>query len=111
MSKELDQVQRPERRLQEPLGQILLAQGLITPRQLADALDIQRRSGDRIGRILVSLGYVSQLDVARALARQFGLPFRDLLAHPPPAEVVRLLDEDSARRFRAVPVAVDGEVV
>ncbi|MER3450395.1 MAG: glycosyl transferase [Chloroflexota bacterium] len=111
MSKELDQVQRPERRLQEPLGQILLAQGLITPRQLADALDIQRRSGDRIGRILVSLGYVSQLEVARALARQFGLPFRDLLAHPPPAEVVRLLDEDSARRFRAVPVAVDGEVV
>ncbi len=106
-----DRVHGPEKRSREPLGQILLAQGVITPGQLADALSLQRRSGDRIGRILVSLGYVNQLEVARALARQFGLPFRDLLACPPPAEVVRLLDEDSARRFRAVPVAVDGDGV
>ncbi len=95
----------------DPLGQILRRDGLITDTQLSDALALQRRSGDRLGRILVGLGYVNQLAVARALAEQFGLPFRDLLAHPPPAEVVRLLDEDSARRFRAVPVAVEGELV
>jgi len=106
------QVSRPDgvaRR--DPLGQILLRKGLVTGDQLAAALETQRRSGDRLGRILVSLGYVNQLAVARALAEQFGLPFRDLLADPPPAELVRLLDEDTARRFRAVPVAVDGDVV
>jgi hypothetical protein len=98
-------------RRRDPLGQILLRKGLVTGDQLAAALETQRRSGDRLGRILVSLGYVNQLAVARALAEQFGLPFRDLLADPPPAELVRLLDEDTARRFRAVPVAVEGNLV
>jgi cellulose synthase/poly-beta-1,6-N-acetylglucosamine synthase-like glycosyltransferase len=98
-------------RRRDPLGQILLRKGLVTGDQLAAALETQRRSGDRLGRILVSLGYVNQLAVARALAEQFGLPFRDLLADPPPAELVRLLDEDTARRFRAVPVAVEGDLV
>ncbi len=95
----------------DPLGQILLRNGLLTEDQLSDALELQQRSGDRLGRILVSLGYVNQLAVARALAEQFGLPFRDLLADPPPAQVVQLLDEDTARRYRAVPVALDGGVV
>jgi cellulose synthase/poly-beta-1,6-N-acetylglucosamine synthase-like glycosyltransferase len=106
------QVSRPDGlHRRDPLGQILLRKGLVTGDQLAAALETQRRSGDRLGRILVSLGYVNQLAVARALAEQFGLPFRDLLADPPPAELVRLLDEDTARRFRAVPVAVEGDVV
>lgn len=45
------------------LGEVLIAEGLITPDQLNEALEVQRAQGGRIGTILVSLGYVAQAQV------------------------------------------------
>ena len=95
----------------EPLGQILCRDGVITEAQLAEALALQRKSGARLGRILVALGYVNHLALAQALASQFGLPFRNLIVEPPPEQVVRRLDEAVARRLRAVPVAETADAV
>lgn len=57
------------------LGQVMLAKGLITPRQLSDALKAQSRTKERLGRVLVDLGYVSELEMFRAVSDQDGLPF------------------------------------
>ena len=57
------------------LGELLVEQGLITPRQLSDGLKAQRRVNERLGRILVELGYLSELDMFQAVSRQDGLPF------------------------------------
>lgn len=45
------------------LGEVLLAENMITVEQLTEALDIQRTRGGRIGDILVSLGYISQRQI------------------------------------------------
>lgn len=57
-----------------PLGEILLQKGLITQEQLEEALQYQRKSGGRLGWILASLGYISRLDLYKALSEHFQLP-------------------------------------
>lgn len=58
------------------LGEVLLAENLITADQLNEALAVQRAQGGRIGNVLVSLGYVSQLQIESVLARTHKEPAR-----------------------------------
>lgn len=55
------------------LGEILVADGLLTPEDLQRALDEQRRSGKLLGRVLLELGLVAQTDMLAALAKQQGI--------------------------------------
>ncbi len=59
-----------------PIGELLLEQGAVTPEQLAEALAAQHLDNERVGETLVRMGYCPEHEVARALARQFGLPLR-----------------------------------
>src|SRR2546423_6189982 len=58
------------------LGEILAADGLLTPGELEEALREQRRSGRLLGQILVQHGYVSSFALARALTAQHGVELR-----------------------------------
>lgn len=55
------------------LGEILIADGLLSPADLTRALDEQRRSGKLLGRVLLDLRLVSQVDLLTALAKQQGV--------------------------------------
>ncbi len=55
------------------LGEILIAEGLLTPPDLERALAEQRRSGRLLGRVLLDLRLVSQVDLLTALAKQQGV--------------------------------------
>ena len=57
------------------LGEILVAQGKITPEQLAIALERQRTSGRRLGEELVKAGFVQRAVVSRALRIQRRIVF------------------------------------
>ncbi len=84
------------------LGDILVAQKVISPEQLKLALDEQKRSGHRLGRVLIDLGFTAELNIAQALARQLNVGFVDLKHHNFKAQVTLKLPESSARRFRAL---------
>ena len=58
----------------EPLGEILIREGLITRDQLQRGLVRQKEIGKRLGDSLVELGYLSEEKLLKALARQFALP-------------------------------------
>jgi chromosome segregation protein len=53
------------------IGAVLVENGLITPDQLALALDLQAKSGERLGEIVVAEFGVSRLDLAGVLAEQW----------------------------------------
>jgi hypothetical protein len=57
----------------QPLGRLLVARGTISPEALEDALAAQRRTGRRLGDILVGDHGVSMLELAAALSEQQGL--------------------------------------
>jgi type IV pilus assembly protein PilB len=96
-----------ERRPQ--LGTMLLRAGLITPSQLAEALEEKEETGERLGEILLRRGWLGEKSLARTLAEQHGLQFYDLSGAPPNAAVATLLPERFARRYRAIPVRFAAE--
>jgi outer membrane biosynthesis protein TonB len=71
-----------------PLGELLVERGLLSPVQLELALAEQRRTGLRLGEVLVSLGYVSEAALARMLLEQVGLstPAAEPPTEPEPTE-------------------------
>ena len=56
------------------LGEMLLADQKLSRNDLERALEVQRSMGGRLGRLLISLGLVSEVDVYSTLSRQAGLP-------------------------------------
>jgi len=57
------------------LGELLVQAGKLTARDLERALLAQQEMGGMLGRVLVRLGLVSEIDVARTLSEQLGVPF------------------------------------
>ncbi|MBX9715487.1 MAG: GspE/PulE family protein, partial [Burkholderiaceae bacterium] len=84
------------------LGDALVAADLLTPAQLTQALDEQKKTGRRLGRTLSDLGFVSDDKIAEVVARQMNIQFIDLRRREFDAALVRRLPEAQARRFRAI---------
>ncbi|MBW8371069.1 MAG: Flp pilus assembly complex ATPase component TadA [Thiobacillus sp.] len=87
------------------LGDLLVEQKVISSADLDIALAAQKKSGRRLGRIIVESGLAGENDIAQALARQLSFPFVDLRKFNPDASILQLLPETQARRFRAIPLA------
>lgn len=56
------------------LGELLIAKQLIQQEDLDRALELQKERGEKIGKILVDLGFVAQRDILAALSEQLRLP-------------------------------------
>ena len=64
------------------MGQLLIERGLIAVEDLDRALELQKERGDKLGRILVNMGYLAQRDLLNALSAQLGLPIAMLSTLP-----------------------------
>ncbi len=84
------------------LGDLLIQQGLLTQEQLKFALEEQKRSGRKLGRIFVDSGFVTEDGISKALANQLRIPFVDLRQFQPRPDLIKLLPEALARRYRAL---------
>jgi type IV pilus assembly protein PilB len=93
------------------LGEVLLKEGLITPQQLKEALDYQRAHGGRLGSIFVSLGIVQDEAITAVLSRQYGVPAVNLDLFDVDPNAVRLLPEETARKYMVMPLARNGSTM
>ncbi|MDX2479105.1 MAG: ATPase, T2SS/T4P/T4SS family, partial [Desulfuromusa sp.] len=84
------------------IGDLLVKNGIITDEQLIHALATQKKTGTKLGNTLIELGLVTTQQFHEFLANQMNLPFIDLKHYNYKPEVVRLLPETAARRFRAM---------
>ena len=91
----------------EQVGEILLSHGVITTDQLRQAIEVQRQSKARLGRVLVEMGAVSERQLARALAQQWGLPYTELAEDSANADVAKMIPAYLAQRHGVI--AVDRE--
>ena len=92
----------PAKAVKIRLGDVVVAQKVITAAQLAQALEQQKRTGRRLGRILVEGGMCTEDQIAEAVARQLGIPHVNLKFANVDNDLVRRLPESQARRFRAI---------
>ena len=87
------------------LGELLLRQEVITEVQLNEGLALQKKTGRKLGRVLIESGFITEEGLSQALARQLNIPFVQLKFFDLKPEVVQLLPEAQARRFRALVLA------
>ena len=93
------------------LGDVLVQQRLISQEQLQQTLDLQRTTGKKMGRLLIETGVITEELLANGLARQLRIPFVNLKTFPFRADVVKLLPETSARRFKALVLEDKGDLL
>ncbi|MGO9444381.1 MAG: GspE/PulE family protein [Thiobacillaceae bacterium] len=86
------------------LGDLLVKEELISEAVLAVALAEQKRTGRRLGRVLIDSGVVTEESIAKGLARQLELKFVDLKESPVDAAALKHLPESHARRLRVLPL-------
>ncbi len=84
------------------LGDVLVAQKAISQDQLKSALEQQKKSGRKLGRVLIEQGFVNDEQICEAISRQLNIPYINLKFYNFNQEVVRRLPEVQARRFRAI---------
>jgi len=84
------------------LGDLLVQQKLISQDQLEYALDQQKRTGRKLGRVLVDNTFVTEENISRALAQQLSIPYINLKNFHLKLGEVRLLPESQARRLGAI---------
>ncbi|HEV2440279.1 MAG TPA: GspE/PulE family protein [bacterium] len=95
---------KPQKKL---FGELLLETGIVTPDQLAKALERQRQTGERLGRALIALG-VREEQIAATLARQLGIPLVNIHQQGVDPAAAALLPETLARKYTVVPVKRNG---
>lgn len=94
------------------LGEILVQQKLLSEEQLTFSLGEQKRTGRKLGRVFIENGFVTEEQIAGALARQLNIPYINLKFFNIDPETVRQLPETQARRFRAIALEVrDGSLL
>jgi len=95
------------------LGEALLARDLVTDDQLQWALDVQARTGSRLGSILIASGVVKRLALYRALAEEWGAPFVDVTSAQFDDDVLALVEPSRLAREGWIPLhrEADGSVL
>ena len=86
------------------LGEILLKENIITPEQLARALSISQSTGQRLGYVLIRLGYCSDKDIAKALSKQLGLPYIDVEDKKIDPEVLNKIEQSLMEKYVFIPL-------
>ncbi len=95
----------------KPLGQRLLDDGLIDEQQLDLALREQKRQGRKLGEVLIDLGFVAPGTITDALASEAKTQVVDVLGVDIDPDVMALIDYDTARRHRVIPLEKDADTL
>jgi len=100
--------EKPMRLTSTPfLGDILLSKNLISKQVLEEALAEQRRTGQRLGTILVRLQRIKPEELHAALQEQVGVSIVDLDKITPDPAVLKLLPLDVVRRYQVIPYQIE----
>ncbi len=87
------------------LGELLLKESMVSPQQLQDALDHAKRSGCRIAKAFVILGFVSDKEITSLLSRRFGVPSIDLDHFEVDPAIIRTIPAETARKYQVLPLS------
>ncbi|MCM8594716.1 GspE/PulE family protein [Accumulibacter sp.] len=92
-----------------PLGQILIAKGILSEDQLRIALLEQMKSNLPVGKLLVALGFVSEATLRDALSESLGKQSVDLSNAIIDPSALKLVPRELAKRHHLLPLDFDNE--
>jgi type IV pilus assembly protein PilB len=92
----------------ERIADILIEDGLLLPNQLTEVMEMQRKQGGRLIRLLTDKGFVTEQDMVMALGRCLDTPPINLLRMRIPEDVMNLVPKELAKSHKIAPIAVLG---
>ncbi len=92
----------------EQIGKILRRRELISEDQLCHVINLQKRSHIRLGDILIAEGILTYLELYNAIAEHYGFEFVNLFERPPTEKLLSIYDIEDYIYFRAIPWRKDG---
>ncbi len=92
--------------MKQRLGELLIARRLISAEDLERALELQKDRGDKLGKILVDLGFIAVRDVLAALSEQLSIPVVAIEGPPPAIPEAEGLSGRFLRQFKCIPVGM-----
>ena len=93
--------------MRKKIGECLVQAGLITETDLQTALVEHKRSGERLGSVLVRMNLATERQIAKALAYQLGFADANLVENPPEQAAVILIPKDAALKRTCIAIAVE----
>jgi len=91
------------------LGRVLTKMGKVSRDQVHEALEIQKTKKERIGQLLIGLGYVTEEDVLQARAGQAGLEFVHVKDMELDASTLEAIPAEAANTFQVIPIEHEPE--
>ncbi|MDP9175439.1 MAG: GspE/PulE family protein [Planctomycetota bacterium] len=90
----------------KPLGQLLMAKGLIQQDQLARALEEQKRSGHQklLGEVLVELRICTEDQITESLAQAYGVPYARISPKIADPKVISVLPKEFLEKHQVLPL-------
>ena len=89
------------------IGECLRQSGVVSEADLQAALAEHRRSGERLGVVLIRMHMATERQVAEALAFQLGFPYIDVADCPPDPAALMVIPKDVALKHGCVAVALE----
>jgi hypothetical protein len=86
------------------IGEILVSTKAITREQLEVAMQFKKSGGQRLGQVLIKLGYIKEDDLQTAVAIQRNTPFMDLDRTTFTPNLSGFIPVSYAQRNRVVPI-------
>ena len=93
--------------MRKKIGECLIQAGLITEDDLRNALAEHKRTGERVGIVLVRMNLATEKQIAKALAFQLGFPYINLAENPPEPSAVVLIPKEVALKRICVAVRLE----
>jgi len=93
--------------VRKKIGECLIQAGLITEQDLQVALVEHKRTGERIGAVLVRLNLATEKQITKALAYQLGFPYANLTDDPPDPTAIVLISKEIALKRVCVAVKLE----
>jgi type IV pilus assembly protein PilB len=93
--------------VRKKIGECLIQAGLITEEDLLVALAEHKRTGERVGVVLVRLNLATEKQITKALAYQLGFPYASLTDEPPDPAAIVLIPKDLALKRVCVAVKLE----
>jgi type IV pilus assembly protein PilB len=94
-------VQKQEKK---SLGESLVETGIITPEQLKQAQEEEKRTGQRLRKVLVDKGIISEEELAEFLSNKLELPRIELDNYLIDPKIIELVPEELARKYELIPI-------
>jgi type IV pilus assembly protein PilB len=95
----------PAKSFGERIAEILIEDGFLSPPQLDELLEMQKKEGTRLIKLIHEKGYVSDMDLAVCMGRVLNTPPINLSRIGIPQEIANLIPKDVAINHKALPVS------